>query len=348
MHTINTGLCAFGMSGKVFHAPFLTVMPGFKFHAVYERSKRLAEEIYPDVITYHSLDELLADDSIELIVVNSPSFTHYDYAKQALTAGKHVIVEKPFTATTAEAQELVDLATECGKKLMVYQNRRWDSDFKTLTNVVKQGLLGNIVEAEFHFDRFKDEISPKAHKETPGPGAGILYDLGSHIIDQALHLFGMPDALYADIAIQRPVSAVADYFEILLFYPNLRVRLKAGYQVRELLPSYILHGSKGSYIKSRGDIQETVLTEGVLPVGDDWGTEPESEKGILHTEVDGNVIRQQINTEQGDYRTYYQLVYDAIINNTPMPVSATEGLHVIKIIEAAYQSSEQKKVLSLK
>ena len=347
MRIINAGLCSFGMSGRVFHAPFLAAHEGFKFYAVYERTKRLAEEIYPDVVTYNSLDAMLSDDNIELIVVNSPNYTHYDYTKKALQAGKHVLVEKPFTTTIAEAQELIELAARNNLKISVYQNRRWDSDFKTIKKVLEQQLLGTIVEAEFHFDRFKDELSPKAHKEEPGPGAGIVYDLAPHIIDQALHLFGMPTSLFADIAIQRPISAVPDYFEILLFYPNLRVRLKGGYQVREALPSYILHGDKGSFIKSRGDVQEAVLTEGIKPQGADWGTEPEAEQGLLHTEINGEIVRKKIPTEQGDYRDYYELVYNSLVNNIDPPVTELDGLNVIKIIESAYASSDQKKVIEL-
>ncbi len=345
MQIINVGLCSFGMSGKVFHAPFLANHSGFKFYAVYERSKRLAEEIYPDVITYNSLDALLADDKVELIIVNSPNYTHYDYAKQALLAGKHIVVEKPFTTTVAEAEELIKLAKDKDKKIAIYQNRRWDSDARIVQKVVKEKLLGEIVEAEFHFDRFKDELSPKAHKEDPGPGAGIVFDLGPHIIDQALHLFGMPDSLFADIGIQRSISAVDDYFEILLFYKNLRVRLKAGYQVREALPSFILHGSKGSFIKSRGDVQEAMLVDGAQPDSDNWNTEPEAERGLLHTEIDGKIVREYLPNEQGDYRKYYQLLHAALCDNEQMPVTAQDGLNVMKVIELAYQSSQQKCVL---
>ncbi|MDQ6609988.1 MAG: Gfo/Idh/MocA family oxidoreductase, partial [Bacteroidota bacterium] len=271
MQSINTALLSYGMSGQLFHAPFLHLLPGFSFYAVWERSKNMAEEKYPAVKTYRLLDELLADNAVELVIVNTPNYSHYEYAKKALNAGKHVIVEKPFTATVEEGEELVELAKEKGKMLSVYQNRRYDSDYKTIKKIVEEDCLGEIVEAEAHFDRYKLELSPKAHKEKWGPGTGALYDLGSHIIDQALQLFGWPQAVFADIRTIRPQSQVDDYFEILLYYPTLRVRLHSSYLVREPLPAYSLHGTKGSFIKAKTNVQEEALDNGVMPGGEDWG-----------------------------------------------------------------------------
>lgn len=248
---IKTALCSFGMSGLVFHSPFLSINPGFNFYAVWERTKNEAQKKFPNVITYRTLDEMLSDELVELVIVNTPNYTHFEYARKALQAGKHVIVEKPFTVTVKEAQELIDLAKKENKILSVYQNRRYDSDYKTIKKVLDKKLLGEVVEAEFHFDRYREELSPKQHKEIPGPGTGVLYDLGAHLIDQALQLFGWPSKLFADIRIIRPVSKVDDYFEVLLYYPNLRVRLKASYSVREALPGYIIHGLKGSFIKPK-------------------------------------------------------------------------------------------------
>ncbi|MEO8764327.1 MAG: Gfo/Idh/MocA family oxidoreductase [Ginsengibacter sp.] len=347
MIPVNTALCSFGMSGWVFHAPFINITPGFKFDAVWERSKNLASEKYPGVKTYRLLDDMLADAAVELVIVNTPNNTHYEYAKKALLAGKHVIVEKPFTVTVEEGQELVALAERLNRKLSVYHNRRYDSDFKILKKVVDEKWLGKIVEAEMHFDRFKDELSPKAHKEVPAPGNGVLYDLGSHLIDQALQLFGMPVKIFADIQILRPISQVEDYFEVLLYYDNVRVRLKSSLTVREALPGYVLHGLKGSFIKQRTDVQETMLQAGIAPGGSEWGTEPPSEMGLLHTEKNGEIIREYVQSEQGDYGEYYQSVYEAIRYDKPMPVTAEDGLNVIKIIEAAYKSSETKRVIGL-
>jgi len=347
MTPINTALCSFGMSGWVFHAPFITVNPGFNFYAVLERSKNLAQEKYTGVKTYRTLEAMLADDCVELIIVNTPNNTHYDFTKKALEAGKHVIVEKPFTIITEEANELIALAKKKDLKLTVYHNRRYDSDYKTIKKVLDKKLLGDIIEAELHFDRYKEELSPKVHKETPGPGSGSFYDLGSHLIDQALQLFGMPEKLFADIQPMRPISKVDDYFDILFYYNKLRVRLKASYSVREALSGYIFHGLKGSFIKPKTDVQEDMLKAGNIPGKSDWGKEPESEKGLLHTEIDGKIVRDYITSEQGNYGEYYDGVYEAIRNNKPLPVTAEAALNVIKIIEAAYKSNETKCTVDL-
>ena len=344
---INTALCSFGMSGVVFHSPFLSVNPDFNFYAVWERTKNLAQEKFPDVKTYRSLEKMLADELIELVIVNTPNFTHYEYAKKALEAGKHVIVEKPFTVNVNEAKELTALAKKQNKILSVYQNRRYDSDYKTIKKVLNQKLLGDLVEVEIHYDRYREELSPEKHKETPGPGAGVLYNLGSHLIDQALQLFGIPEKVFADIRIVRPLSKVDDYFEVLLYYPKLRVRLKSSYLVREALPGYILHGTKGSFIKVKTDVQETMLQAGNIPGGKDWGREPESEKGLLHTEIDGKIVKEYITSEQGNYGDYYKGIYDAIRNNQPVPVSAEEGENVIKIIQTAFESNKLQKVIEI-
>ena len=344
---IKTALCSFGMSGLVFHSPFLSINPGFNFYAVWERTKNEAEKKFPNVITYRTLDEMLSDELVELVIVNTPNYTHFEYAKKALHAGKHVIVEKPFTVTVKEAKELIDLAKKQNKILSVYQNRRYDSDYKTIKKVLDKKLLGEVVEAEFHFDRYREELSPKQHKEIPGPGTGVLYDLGAHLIDQALQLFGWPSKLFADIRTIRPVSKVDDYFEVLLYYPNLRVRLKASYSVREALPGYIIHGLKGSFIKPKTDVQEALLQAGSIPGGADWGREPETEKGLLHTEIDGVEERKYIDSEQGNYDDYYSGIYEAIRNNKPVRVTAEEGMNVIRIIETAFESSEAQKVIQL-
>ncbi|HEY5369458.1 MAG TPA: Gfo/Idh/MocA family oxidoreductase [Hanamia sp.] len=347
MQPINTALCSFGMSGWVFHAPFIQVNPGFKFYAVWERTKDLAKEKYSEVKTYRILDEMLADDLVELVVVNTPNYTHYEYTKKALEAGKHVIVEKPFTITTEEGEELIALAKKQNKKLSVFQNRRYDSDYKTCKKILEQNLLGDLVEVEIHFDRYKEVPGQKVHKETPGPGTGSVFDLGSHLIDQALQLFGMPKKIFADIQAMRPVSKVDDYFELLLYYEKMRVRLKSSYVVREPLPGYIFHGLKGSFIKPKTDVQEEMLQAGKVPDNKDWGTEPESERGLLHTEKDGKEIREYITSEQGNYGEYYDGIYEAIRNGKPLPVSAEEGLDVIKIIEEAYESNYTNRVIEL-
>ena len=347
MTPIRTAILSFGMSGRVFHAPFIHLNPAFELVGVWERTQSASLEFYPHIKIYRSLEEILEDPIIDLVIVNTPTYTHFEYTKKVLLAGKHAVVEKAFTTTVAEAKELDKIATEKNLKLSVFQNRRWDSDFKTVKQVIDQGLLGKIVEAEIHFDRFKDELSPKLHKEIPGPGAGVLYDLGPHLIDQAVFLFGMPEAVFSDIRITRTASQVDDYFEVLLYYPKLRVRLKAGYQVREAVAAYIIHGNLGSFLKSRGDIQEVDLVANKKPIGNEWGTEPIEEQGLLHTEINGKVIREKIPTLHGDYRGYYAAVADAIMNNTEMPVTAKDGIHVLQIIDAAFKSNQEKKLISI-
>jgi scyllo-inositol 2-dehydrogenase (NADP+) len=344
---VNAALCSFGMSGWVFHAPFITANPGLNFYGVWERTKNLAQEKYPAVKVFRTYEEMLADKEVELVVVNTPSYTHFEYAKKSLQAGKHTIVEKPFTTTVAEAEELVALSKKQNVKLSVFQNRRYDSDFKTVKKIVDEGVLGEVKEAEFHYDRYNPALSPKLHKEIPGPGAGCLYDLGPHLIDQALFLFGMPDAVFADLAITRPTSKVDDYFEILLYYPVHRVRLKAGYFVREAVPSFVVHGFYGSFLKPRADIQEPQLQASIKPDTADWGKEPESAKGLLHTERNGTVIKEYVPTLPGNYAEYYEGIYNALRHNKALPVTGEDGLNVIKIIEAAFASSKEKKVIEL-
>jgi len=347
MQPITTALCSYGMSGHVFHAPFISVNPKFNLYGVFERTKNEAQKRYPNIKTFRSLESMLDDDAIELVVVNTPNITHFDFAKKVINAGKHVVIEKPFTATVSEAEELIKLAKEKNVILSVYHNRRYDSDFKTVQKVLTDGLLGAIVEAEFHYDRFDPALSYKTHKETPSKGVGSLYDLGSHLIDQSLQLFGMPEAVFADVAALRPNSKVGDYFDLKLFYPSHRVILKSSYYVREPLPGNIVHGTKGSFIKTKADVQEKELIAGKMPDSANWGTELDTDKGLLHTEKDGKLIKEYIPSLKGNYMTYYDGIYEAIRDKKSVPVYAEEGMNVIKIIEAALKSNLEKKVVKL-
>ncbi|WP_297333851.1 Gfo/Idh/MocA family oxidoreductase [Flavobacterium sp.] len=346
MQKIKTALLSYGMSGKVFHGPFLHLHKGFELTGAWERSRKNIQNDYPGVKSYNSLDELL-DDDVQLVVVNTPVATHYQYTKMALKAGKHVLVEKAFTTNAAEAEELEALAKDKGVKLTVYQNRRWDSDFLTVKKILEQGILGDIVEAEIHFDRYNPALSPKAHKETGEPGAGILWDLGSHIIDQALQLFGFPQAVFSDIRVTRTGSKIGDCFDILVYYPDKRVRLKAGFFMREPVPAYILHGTKGSFLKHRADVQEDELKAGRQPNEEGWGTEPADKEGVLHTEINNEVIRKNIPTEKGNYFSLFNGLHNAIINNTEEPVTAAQGVAVMKIIDAAVTGNKLKQVIQL-
>ncbi|MFQ3174210.1 MAG: scyllo-inositol 2-dehydrogenase (NADP+) [Flavobacterium sp.] len=346
MQKLKVALLSYGMSGKVFHAPFLEFHPGFQLLGAWERSKKLVQLDYPELKSYPSLESILEED-VDLVVVNTPVGTHFEYAKKVLLAGKHAIVEKAFTTTVAEAQELATLAKEKGLKLSVFQNRRWDSDLKTVQQVITDGVLGEIVEAEFHFDRYNPKLSPKQHKETANSGAGILKDLGPHLIDQALYLFGFPTAVFADVRTTREHSLVDDWIDIVLYYDTFIVRLKASFFVREAIPAYQVHGKKGSFLKPRGDVQEAALKLGEKPNFDSWGKEPIELEGILHTDIDGTIMRGTIPSLQGNYYAFFDGVYNSITNNTIEPVTAQDGLKVMQIIEAAIQSSELKKRIEL-
>jgi scyllo-inositol 2-dehydrogenase (NADP+) len=348
MTPVNTAICSFGMSGRVFHAPFLHVSPQFQLYSVWEREKNLASKIYPGVRVCRTLEELLADEAVELVIVNTPNYTHFDYARQALRASKHVILEKPFTVTEAEGLELIGLAKQMGKKLTSFQSRRFDSDYRTVKRVVDSGVLGKIVEVEFHYDRYTPALSPKVHKETPGPGRGLLYDLGSHLIDQVLQLFGDPDFVFADLFIIRDHSQVDDYMELLLYYPGMRARIKSSYLVREPVPSYAVFGHLGTFLKSRTDVQERHLLAGEMPGGPDWGVEPEAERGLLHTEIDGRVVREYVPSERGNYMDFFTGVYEAIRHDRPLPVTAEEAVRIIRVIEKAYQSVREREIVSFR
>lgn len=345
---VKAGICSYGMSGRVFHAPFLNCMEEFDLTAVTERHVKKAAEKYPAIHSYPSVAAMLEDESLELIVVNTPNITHLDYVRQALEAGKHVVVEKPFAATSEQAQELIDAANKAKRLLVVFQNRRWDSEFQIVRQIVQEQKLGKLIEAEFHYDRYRIAPSPKQHKEKADVGVGLIYDLGPHLIDQALVLFGKPDAIFARVQSHRPGSLVDDYFLIQLLYPEFTCTLKASLLVREPIPAFVLHGTLGSFIKSRADVQEAYLDKGLSPCTPDWGTEPESEKGLLHTEENGAAIRKRITTPQGCYQNFYRAVYACLRHGKPTPVPLSDSLLNMQIIEAALESQKTSSVITLK
>ena len=342
MKAIPSALLSYGMSGRIFHAPFLEIHPGFELVGSYERSQKNIQKAYPGTYSYDSLEEVIQDEDIELIIVNTPIPTHFDYASKALRAGKHVVVEKAFTNSTAEAIELQQIAQEVGKHIFVYQNRRWDSDFLTVKKVYDSGQLGDIVEAEFHFDRYNGAKSPKMHKELPGPGAGIIFDLGPHIIDQALYLFGKPTHVFADLRKTRPGTEVEDLFEILLYYPEMRVRLKAGYYFKVPVPAFQLHGKLGSFIKTRSDRQEADLDAGRKPEGDSWGQESPNDFGVI--QVDGG-NPERVPSEKGNFMAFYENVFQTLRGNETPAVGVQEGINSMRVIDAAIESSREKKVI---
>lgn len=351
MDRIRTGLAAYGMSGQVFHAPFISTNPHFELTAVAERSKELSRAKYPHVRIVRSFDELIGIDELDLIVVNTPDSTHYDYARRALLAGKHVVVEKPFTTTAEEGEALIALAAEKGLTLSVYQNRRWDCDFLTVKEILSKGLLGRLVEFESTFPRYRNFIKPNTWKETGESGGGLTYNLGAHLIDQAVQLFGMPQAVFADISTLRTGGKVDDYFIIHLLKPakapEVKITLKASYLMCESEPRFVLHGTEGSYVKHGLDPQEADLTKGLLPDTPHWGEEDKSHWGMLHTEKDGNVLREPYPTLPGNYGAFYENIYQSVRHGRPLQSDARGVIGVIRLIEAAWQSRRTQQVINL-
>jgi scyllo-inositol 2-dehydrogenase (NADP+) len=342
---IVTGIASFGMSGQVFHGPFLKVNPRFQVRKILERSKTISKSLFPEVEVVRTFEDILRDREIELVIVNTPDRFHYEMARQALDAGKHVLVEKPFTFTVAEADDLISLAEKKGKMLTVYQNRRWDGDFLTIQKILQSGVLGNLVEFESHFDRFRPFITPSTWKEEEGEYAGVLYNLGSHTVDQALALFGMPEAVTAHVRIIRSGGKVIDYYDIRLHYPGFAALLKCSYLVKEEGPRYIMHGTNGSFLKWGIDPQEEILKTGVLPGGDEWGKEDESKWGILNVWNNNIEQVQRIPTEKGNYQIFYDSLSEAIRFGKPLEVKPQEARDTIRILELAIKSNKEKRTI---
>ncbi len=338
---IKVGLSSYGMSGMVFHGPLLRIHPGFEVVKVLERTKNNAAAAYGNQVVVRNFNDLLAGKAIELIVVNTPDATHFELAKAALNAGKHVVLEKPFVQRVEQGEELIELARQKGLILTVFQNRRWDGDFLTVKKVIENQLLGRLVEFESHFDRYRNFIQPNTWKETSEAGTGIVYNLGSHLIDQALFLFGKPESVHADIRTMRTGGEVDDFFDIDLFYPHVKVKLKSSYLVREEGPRFILHGTEGSFLKWGLDPQEAALKAGQLPGNPGWGTEEEKDWGVLNTTSGGVHIKGRIETLAGNYPAFYANLYETLVNGAGPAVKAEEALLGMQVIEAALESSKK-------
>lgn len=347
--SVNIGLIGFGMAGQIFHAPYIEAVDGLNLTAVQTSNAaniELAKRKYPSAKIVSETSALLADDEIDLIFVGTPTHTHFELAKQVLEAGKHAVVEKPFVVSSREGFELNALAEARGLLLSVHQNRRWDSDFLTVRKIVEKQMLGRLVEAEIHYDRYRPAFRGNTWKEKKLPGTGVLYDLGSHLIDQAQTLCGLPEAVTADIRTQRIGGEIADNFEVILHYADLKLTLKAGMLVRESLPHYILLGEKGSFIKYGMDVQEEDLNAGKTPLNEkNWGVEPKNLWGKINTEFDGVHLIGKVESETGNYRNFFENVRDAVLQNAPLIVTATQGANTIKIVEAAVKSHKERRTI---
>lgn len=345
MKKIKVALIGYGLSGSVFHGPLIKCHPGFEMAYILARDGvkiANAQSDFPQAKVISDEMLILNDPDVALAVICTPNVQHYDLAKRALESGKHAVVEKPYTVTAAKGLELASLANSKGLKLAVYQNRRYDGDFKTVQQLIQSGVLGRLVSFESHFDRFRPTLKEEAWREKALPGSGVLYDLGSHLIDQALALFGMPLELYADLAAER-LGEVDDAFEIILYYDQLKVTLKASSLIKEPTPRFALYGTKGSFVKYGLDPQENALKEGRLPTTPDWGFEDPAFYGRLNTETS----QELIPTLPGSYPYFYRELHRAITEGADVPITATEGAGVIQLIEAAIQSSQTKARVSI-
>jgi len=334
---IRVGVIGFGLAGQSFHAPIIHTTPGLELACIVERSGSLAPKIYPNVRAVRTVDELLADETIQLVAVATPHNSHFELARRCMLAGRHVVVDKPFTVTSAEARELIKVAAQQKRVLSVYQNRRYDGDFLTVKKLVQSGVLGDVVEYEARYDRYRPDPRPN-WRDQPGPGSGILFDLGPHLIDQALILFGTPLAVNASILRQRGF-AIDDAFDVCFEYPKLRALLRARILAYAPGPHFLIHGTKGSFSKYGMDPQEDPLRRGELPGGEHWGEDPQELWGTLSV---AGAEPRKVKTEIGDYRNLYANVRDAILGKAPLEVTAEQGFRTMRAIELAQQSSGER------
>ena len=340
---IRAGLIGFGLAGRYFHAP-LILAAGMELRAVVTSRDEAVRETVPDAIVLASADALFARADIDLVVIATPNSLHAEQAADALRAGKHVVVDKPLSITSAQARVLAEFATANRLRLAVFQNRRWDSDFLTVRKLIHEDRLGAINAYHARWDRFRPVVVDR-WRERAEPGAGVLYDLGSHLIDQALCLFGRPDWIQADVFAQRAGSAADDAFEILMGRGTLRMTLGASTLVADGGWRYRIHGSRGSFLKAGLDPQEPQLRAGMRADAPDFGFEPADQWGKLILGADGS--RQTVASERGRWTAFYEGMRNSIERNDPIPVPADAARATLEIIEAAFQSSAEKRRIDL-
>lgn len=345
---IKVGLVGYGKAGEFFHAPIINAIEGLKITKVVERHSQRAKEKYPWVSIVKNFDDLLKDDQIDLVVIATPNWLHFEMAHKALSAGKHVIVDKPFTITSKEADTLIELSKKQNKILTVYHNRRWDGGFLTIQKIRNEGWIGDIKKFEVRFERNRPDVKQELWRETVRQGSGVLYDIGAHLIDQSFQLFGLPKTIKADIRLERKGTKTDDYFEIILQYDNCTSLLKAGMLVTEKNPHYFLEGSMGTYLKYERDPQEDMLKMGKTPLNREWGLEPAARWGFLNSKAPGLKYFGKLETIKGSYESFYQNVYEAITQGKELAVTAGQAREVIHAIELAFQSSKAKKELEYK
>lgn len=339
---IDVGLVGFGLAGRVFHAPFVSAVPGLRLRAILQRSGDDAAALYPDAQVVRSMAELLAIDGVKLIVIATPNPSHYPLARECLLAGRDVVVDKPFTTTYAEAAELTALAKKHGRLLTVYQNLRCNGDFRTMRQLLLSGRLGRIVLFEAHFDRYRVQTRPGAWRERGEPGSGVFCDLGVHLIDQALVLFGLPQAITADIRIERDGAIVDDAFDVVLHYPRMRAFLRASMLALAPDVRYVLRGEKAAFLKPGIDPQEAALRRGEAPRDETWGREACENWGSLYLPDGDGVANETIPTLAGDYRLFYSNLRDAVLAKAQIDVTHEQMLNVMYALELAQESSRKR------
>jgi scyllo-inositol 2-dehydrogenase (NADP+) len=334
--TLNVALLGYGFASKTFHAPLLVNVPGLRLTHIVSSDSAKVHKDYRQITVLAKPEDAFAIPEVDVIVIATPNATHFDLAQEALNAGKHVVVDKPFTNTTGEAIELIKLSRSRGKLLSVFQSRRWDGDFLTLRKLLADGLLGKVAVFESRYDRYRPE--PRVRwREQDVPGAGLWFDLGPHLVDQTLQLFGAPESLYADLEIQRINGLANDYFHVVLRYGKSRTILHGGSLVVAETPRFSVHGALGSYTKFGMDTQESSLKAGDIPGSPGWGADPK--QGTLITKKDEGFETRLLPNLPGNYLGYYEALRDAILRGAPNPVTAEDGLAVINVLETAVKSS---------
>jgi len=342
--SIRVGLIGYGYAGKTFHAPLIAGTPGMTLAAVSSSDAAKVHADWPNVPVVSEPKHLFNDPNIDLIVIPTPNDTHFPLAKAALEAGKHVVVNKPLTVTLSQARELEALAKSLGRLLSVFHNRRWDSDFLTVKALLSEGTLGEIAYYESHFDRYRPQVRNR-WREQAGPGSGIWYDLAPHLLDQAVNLFGLPVSMTVDLAQLRPGAQATDYFHAVLSYPQRRIILHGTMLAAAESARYILHGTRGSYVKFGLDPQEDRLKNGERLPQEDWGYDMRD--GVVTRAEGETLVEETLLTLPGNYPAYYAAIRDALNGSGENPVPASQAIQIMELIELGTESAKHRATLCL-
>jgi len=344
---LNVALCSYGMSGKVFHAPLIFAEQQLNLHTILQRSSDSALADYPNTHIAKTFEEILENPEIDVVVVNTPNEHHYPMTKAALLAGKHVVTEKPFTLSLDEGRELIELAQAQKKILAVFHNKRLETDHLTVEKILKDAVLGRVVEIEWHYDRYRNVITHKAWKEDRLPGSGTWFDLGVHMLDSMLTLLERPKAVNADMRSLRRAEGSTDYFNVCFHYDDIRVLLRSSTFVSEKGATVSVHGDKGSFLKFGQDVQEQQLMKGIRPYQTEWANHGADNLGILHTQQENGSTRVEVESERGCYELFYRNIADAILGKDKLRFPAQQALLAVEMLLAAEESNRLQKTIAL-